>query len=233
MRRTPLTIRSLGVATLLVIALAAMTGCSGGGSSDSSQTPTQRLAAAKTSFDAATYIGFTMTTHALPDGVDGLLSAKGTGTHAPAFTGEVRVHTAFDISAPVVAVDGKVYAKLPFSPFTEIDPATYGAPDPAQLMDTGTGISALFAKTQDAKAGASTRDGSVVLTEIDGTLPGEAVKAVFPSAGTDDFPVTYTLTDDNVLKRVRVTGPFYGSAADVTYTIDLDLDADAVDIQAP
>ncbi len=221
----------MGVATLLLV-LSTATGC-GGGSSDSSQSPTERLAAAKSSFDAASYIGFTMTTDSLPDGVDGLLSAKGTGTHAPAFTGEVRVHTALDITAPVVAVDGKVYAKLPFSPFSEIDPATYGAPDPAGLMDTATGISALFTKTQDAKAGASTRDGSVVLTQIDGTLPGEAVKSVFPSAGTDDFEVTYTLTADDVLKQVRVTGPFYGTAGNTTYTIDLDLDADAVDIQAP
>ncbi len=227
-----LTGRALGPMTALLLTVSLVTACSSD-STDSTQTPTERLTAAKKSFDAAKYIGFTMSTDALPDGIDGLLSAKGTGTHAPAFMGEVRVHTAIDITAPVIAVDGKVYAKLPFSPYGEIDPATYGAPDPAQLMDIGSGISALFPQTQDAQAGSSTRDGSVVLTEIDGTLPGEAVKAVFPSAGTEDFPVTYTLTDDNVLKRVRVTGPFYGDAGNVTYTIDLDLNADAVDIQAP
>ncbi len=233
MNRSVLTVRALGTMTALLLAVSAVTSCSSNNSSDSSQTPTQRLTAAKKSFDAAKYIGFTMSTDSLPGGVDGLLSAKGTGTHAPAFTGEVKIHAALDITAPVVAIDGKVYAKLPFTPFREIDPAGYGAPDPAQLMDIDTGISALFPKTQDAKAGSSTRDGSVVLTEIDGTLPGEAVTSVFPSAGSDNFPVTYTLTDDNEVTRVRVSGPFYGDAGNVTYTIDLDLGADAVDIQAP
>ena len=37
--------------------------------------------------------------------------------------------------ASVVAVDGVVYAKLPFTTkYTDIKPADYGAPDPADLM---------------------------------------------------------------------------------------------------
>ena len=82
-------------------------------------------------------------------------------------------------------------------------------------------------------AGDSTRDGSEVLTTIDGTIPGEDVKAIFPSAGTEPFDVTYTLTDDNDIKAISVTGPFYGDAGDVTYDLDFDLDADAVEIEAP
>ncbi len=231
MRRPWLTTRVLGLAAILLAPVVA--GCQGTSDASSDRSPADRLAAAKKSFDDAEYIGFTLSTDQLPSDLDGLLSATGTGTHAPAFTGEVKVQTAIDITAPVVAVDGLVYAKLPFSPYSEIDPAQYGAPDPADLMDTDTGISALFPKTQDPTVGDSKRDGGTVLTQIEGTLPGESVKAVFPSAGTDDFDVTYTLTDDDVLDTVKVTGPFYEGFDNVTYTIQLDLDADAVDIQAP
>ena len=47
----------------------------------------------------------------------------------------------------MIAVDGKTYAKnsllLPSGP--EIDPADYGAPDPAKLMDVDDGFSGLLA----------------------------------------------------------------------------------------
>jgi lipoprotein LprG len=212
----------------------ALCGCSG---SDDSKTDDQstdeRLADAKTSFDDAEYIGFTMATDDLPDGVDGLTRAEGTGTHAPAFTGNVDVQTSIAISAELIAVDGKVYAELPIVGWQDIDPADYGAPDPATLMSTDGGISSLFTATEDAAEGDSKRDGSEVLTTIDGTIPGADVQAIFPSAGTDDFDVSYTLTDDNDIKAISVTGPFYGDAGDVTYDLDFDLDADAVEIEAP
>jgi lipoprotein LprG len=217
-------------AACLVFALCGCKGNDDSGNED--QTPDERLAEAKTSFDDAEYIKFSMATDNLPDGVDGLVSAEGTGTHAPAFTGEVDVQTAIAINAKLIAVDGKVYAELPIVGWTDIDPADYGAPDPATLMDTESGISSLFTSTEDAEEGDSTRDGSEVLTTIDGTIPGEDVNAIFPSAGTDPFEVSYTLTDDNTLKAITITGPFYGSD-DVTYDLDFDLDADPVEIEAP
>lgn len=214
----------------LVLALSA---CKGNDSSADDQSPDERLAAAKTSLDDAEYIQFTMETDKLPADVEGLVSAEGTGTHAPAFTGQVDVQTAIAINAKLIAVDGKVYAELPIVGWQDIDPADYGAPDPAALMDTDSGISSLLTSTEDATAGDSTRDGSDVLTTIDGTIPGEDVKALFPSAGTEPFDVTYTLTDDNDLKAITVTGPFYGDAGDVAYDLDFDLDAEAVEIEAP
>ncbi len=213
-----------------------LSGCKGSGSDPSTpeQTPEDRLAAAKSSFDAAEFIGFTLQTDSLPDSIQGLISAEGTGTHDPAFTGKVKVHTTLtDISAPLIAVDGLVYADLPFAGWSDLDPADYGAPDPADLIDPDVGISSLFTATENAAEGESSRDGDIVLTTIDGTLPGEAVQGVFPSAGSDDFDVAYTLTADDDVDKVTVTGPFYGGADDVTYTIDLDLAADPVDIEAP
>ncbi len=221
---------TLLLAALLVVVLV---GCSGIDAPSDDQAPADRLAEAKQSFDEADYVGFTLATEELPSGLEGLLSAEGVGTHAPAFKGEVEVQTALDIIAPLIAVDGDVYAQLPFAGWSELDPAAYGAPDPAELMDKQSGISSLFTATRGLSDGESERSGEKVLTSIEGTLPGEAVKQVFPSSGTDDFAVTYTLTGENALDKITVSGPFYAGFADVTYTIDLNLDAESVEIEAP
>jgi lipoprotein LprG len=212
----------------------ALAGCKGSDAGSSGKSAQDRLASAKKSFDTTDYIGFTLSTDKLPEGIQGLLSATGTGTHDPAFTGEVKVQTKVtDITAPLVAVDSTVYAKLPFVGWNKIDPADYGAPDPANLMNPDSGVSSLFTATENAKAGSSQRNGNEVLTTIDGTLPASAVKTVFPSAGSEPFSVTYTLNADDSIHSATITGPFYDGSDDVTYTISFDLKADKVDIQAP
>ena len=228
--RTSSNVASLMLSAALCIAVS---GCQGNDSPSRDQSPHDRLAAAKQGFDDADFIDFTLSTKSLPDDVEGLLSAKGTGTHDPAFDGEVKVQTGFDVTAPLIAVDNDVYIKLPFSDWSTLDPARYGAPDPAELMDTKGGISSLFTATEDLAVGDSSRDGETVLTSIDGTIPGDAVKAVFPSSGDDGFDVSYTLTDGNRIDSIEITGPFYDGSDDVTYSISLDLDGDEVDILAP
>jgi lipoprotein LprG len=231
--------QAVRVRRLLVAALALtllLCGCSGGsGAASSSQSPEKRLAAARRNLDSASYVGFTMTATSLPKGLQGLLSATGTGTHAPAFTGTVKVQSGVDLTAPLIAVDGRVYAKLPFAGWSRLNPADYGAPNPADLMDPGGGVSSLLAATEHLHEGGSQRVGDKVLTSIDGTVPGAAMRRVFPSSGAEDFSVSYLLTDDNSLDSVRVTGPFYPAAgtADVTYDISIDTHARSVDIKAP
>ena len=96
----------------------------------------------------------------LPDGVDGLVSAEGVATHAPAFEGYATVSLSgspFNVD-PLVAVGGKVYASIPGVPITqEIDPAEYGAPDPAQLMDPEQGVPSILNRDRRARGG---RDGA-------------------------------------------------------------------------
>lgn len=226
--------RRLGYLFVVLVLGLTLSACKGSDSGSSGKSPQARLAAAKKTFDTADYIGFTLSTGDLPDGLQGLLSATGTGTHDPAFTGSVKVQTKVaDITAPLVAVDSLVYAKLPFVGWNTIDPADYGAPDPADLMDPAVGVSSLFTATQSPTAGESQRSGDQVLTTIDGTLPASAVKNVFPSAGTADFSVSYTLTADDAVDSATITGPFYAGSDDVTYTISFDLKADKVAIQAP
>ena len=72
----------------------------------------------------------------------------------------VRGHVQADLngcrpSAEVIAVDGKTYAKnsLLLPDWTEIEPADYGAPDPATLMDPDGGFSGLLASTEDVEDG--------------------------------------------------------------------------------
>jgi lipoprotein LprG len=222
-------VRRLIVATLVV--LLAMTAC--GGSSSNDESIGTRLAAAKTSFDDARFIGFTLSSDNLPD-TTALESASGTGTHAPAFTGEVKIKRGLTFSAPLVAVDGVVYAKLPFVAWSTIDPSDYGAPDPSALMNRSTGISSLLTDATHTAEDGSERNGSVVLTKISGTLSGASVHRLFPSAAETPFDVTFTLTDDDDLHDVSITGPFYGSDhGSSTYSIELNLSADPVTITAP
>jgi lipoprotein LprG len=223
----------VALAALAVVCVVGLSSCKGGASSDNNEAPADRLAAAKQSVDDAEYIGFTIATDNLPDGVEGLVKADGTGTHDPAFTGEVDVQAALALSAPIISVDGKVYAKLPIVGWQDINPDDYGAPDPGALMDADSGLSSLFTKTVDPTAGDQVRDGDLVLDTIHGTIPGADVKALFPSAGDGDFDVTYSLTSDDTINAVDVTGPFYGSSGDITYHITFDLEADPVDIQPP
>ncbi len=143
---------------LTAAVLLTISGCKGTDTSSSDQTAEERLADAKQSFDEAEYIEFTLATDDLPADLEGLLSAHGVGTHDPAFDGEVKVQTNLDITAPLIAVDGDVYIKLPFSAWSTIDPAAYGAPDPAQLLADDGGISSLFTATEDLEVGDESRE---------------------------------------------------------------------------
>lgn len=227
MRKLPAT------AVVLVVSLAACSGSDDAPSPDLSLE--ERLAEAKVAFDEAEFIDFTLGTDSLPEGLPGLLSAEGTGTHDPAFTGKVDVETgAVPLNdTNLIAVDGLVYVDVPFIGWTDLDPSDYGAPDPAGLMDNESGISALFTATEELTEGDSERDGETVLTSIEGTIPGTAVAEVFPSSGAEPFDVTYTLSDENMMEGAEITGPFYAGSANVTYTLDLDLDGESVDIEAP
>ncbi len=220
-------------AAVALVALVAG-GCSGNGATPSSLTPAQRLGHAKHDFDRAKFIHISLNATQLPSGLPAALeNATGTGTHAPAFTGTVQVRTGLTITAPVVAVNGTVYAKLPFAGWSQLDPATYGAPDPARLLDPQAGVSELLVETQHPKQTGSQRSGRQVLTTITGTVPAALVHRLFPSAGSSDFHVVYTLTSDDHLHGLTITGPFYAGHGDATYNLTLDTAAAPVTIRAP
>jgi lipoprotein LprG len=183
------------------------------------------LAAAKAHLDETSGVRIGLSTKKLPTGVSGLLAADGVATHAPAFEGDIKVAASgVTADASVVAVNGVVHAKLPFtSRFVPINPADYSAPDPADLMNPDGGLSSLLTAARDVEQGDKVRQGKVVLTSYTGTVPGKAVAAVIPSAtASADFDAEFTVTDQDELAKTVLTGPFYPGAGDVTYTITFD-----------
>jgi lipoprotein LprG len=211
---------------LLAVVLAALllaSGCSkdSGGSSDQAS-PRATLAAAKKNLDDTPGVQIGLATENLPPGVNGLVKAAGIATHAPAFQGGIKVAASgVTADASVVAVDKVVYAKLPFTTsFVKIDPADYGAPDPAALMDPRAGLSSLLTSATDVTAGDQVRQGKEVLRSYSAKVPGKAVAAVIPSADdTATFDATFTIDDKDRLTKAVLTGPFYPKGGDVTYTI--------------
>ena len=229
--RKPLTL-------VLVAALVGLSGCT----DDTKDSPADtaklqaRLDTAKQTIDDAETITISLSTDKIPTGVSGLLSAKGEGNHSPAFKGKVTVVTGgASLGADVIAVDGKVLAKTGFSPdYLSIDPATLEAPDPAALFDKTTGITQILTKTDKLADDGKSRDGADVLTTIKGTLPGDVVATIIPSADTDaTFEVVYRLDDDDVLRDATLSGPFYGNGGDVSYTVKLTTSDKPVKIEAP
>lgn len=232
---SPLRAVLLPVALVLAVLLAGCTGGDDAGSTDTAAVQ-KRLDAAKKTIDDAETVDVSLTTSSVPDGVSGLLSAKGKGNHSPAFEGDVKVSSGgATLTAKVIAVDGTVYANTGITPgYLTINPASLKAPDPAGLLDPDSGLTSILASTEDLKTGDQSRDGRDVLTSVTGTLPGSVVADIIPSASRQGtFAVTYRLTDDDELRDARMTGPFYGEGSKVTYTVRLATSDEPVTITAP
>lgn len=223
------------VAPALLVSML-LVGC-GGGSGSGDTDPTTALKTAQHKLEDTSGVSLSLSTDDLPDGVQGLKSASGTVTDAPAFEGTLGVVTTIGtFSVPVRSVDGQVYAQIPLSPgWSELDPADYGAPDPAQLISAEQGVPSLLAATTDPKSGEDIRggvDNKEVLSTYTGTLPASAVSSIIPGA-TGSFGVTYGMTSDNELRQVSLNGVFYPGHPANTYTLVLTDYGTSKDITAP
>lgn len=228
--------RAPALAVALAVPLLLATACSGEDDDGASSNPQDVLAEARTQLDETSGVSITLTGDELPAGLDALAEASGVGTHAPAFEGTVEVQVnSLSLEVPVVAVEGLVFAQLPgLSEYVEIDPADYGAPDPAALMDTTNGVSAWLTEADGVEEGDQTREGDQVLTTYTGTLPGAAVADVIPSAAADaEFDASFRIDDDGRLSSTEVIGPFYGEGGEATYTVTLDDYGTEADITRP
>jgi len=228
--------RTAALAAAVLTALA-LTSCTDASSSAGDESPEDVLAAAKAKLDETSGVNLTLTTDDLPSDVTGVEKASGIGTHDPAFEGSITVvlsGQAFEV--PVVSVDDTVYVQLPLTPgWQDIDPGDYGAPDPARLMSDDAGFSSLLPATTDVEKGDSVRggsDNSEVLTEYTGTVSGDVVKNVIPTA-SGDFDATYTISDDGELREADLTGVFYKDSDSMTYTVTFDDYGTDKDITAP
>jgi lipoprotein LprG len=225
------------LALLAAGALLVLTGCTEDAAPAEGESPEDVLAQAKQVLDDTSGIRLSLDADELPPGVSAVSGAEGVGTHAPAFDGTLDVVLAgSEFEVPVIAVDGTVYAQVPLVPgWQDVDPAEYGAPDPAQLMSTDAGFSSLLPATEGVEQGESVRGGEnneEVLTEYTGTVPGEVVGNVIPSA-SGEFDATYTITDGGELRTVVLTGVFYPGTSPMTYTIAISDYGSEPSISAP
>lgn len=232
--------RATGLLVAFLAAVLLLAGCGGSdseGDAADEPTPAEVMAQAKTLFDEAQSVHLELSTDSTPEpGSNGVLGASGDVSSAPAFAGDVKVVLAgVTATVPVVSVDGKVYAKLPLTTgYEPITPSDFGAPDPADFADPETGLSSLLTQIEDLEEGEETRSGEQILTGYSGTLPGEAVQSVIPSASAEEtYETEVGVDDEGYAATVQVTGVFFDSTQDVTYDLEFSKYGQDVEITAP
>ena len=219
----------------LVAAL--LVGCSGTATPDATEAPpAEQLATARANLEKSPAVTFTLASTGLPSKAIGVSGAKGTGLfRPPSFQGTLNATVSgVTGTVDVIAVEQDVFMKFFTPTYNKIDPADYGAPNPAQLFNTETGITALIGKTEKVAAGGTKREGSDVLQTFTGTVPGAAVADLLVIGDRDGtFDETYGVTTTGKeLRSVVLSGPFYPGPT-ATYTLGLKSLAQPVAITRP
>ncbi|MCF6377600.1 LppX_LprAFG lipoprotein [Nocardioides KLBMP 9356] len=234
--------RFAAVATAVLLAVPGLAACSadssGGQGGADGPAPEEVLATASDNLLEATGVQLSLSAGALPEGVSGIAKASGLLTDAPAFDGTLTVVFAGQtVDVPVIAVDDKVFAQLPFTngAWDTVNPKEYGAPDPTDLIGPD-GFPGLLTLTESPEKGESVRggaDNSQVLTTYSGTVPGDAMDAVIPSSSGDSFDVEWQVDDDGRLTKATMEGVFYPHSDPMTYTVEFSDYGKTKDISAP
>lgn len=230
--------RSRAALTSAILALGLLTtGCGGSDDKGSSADPcttlgdaTAALSKAKQSFDDAPSIDLTLETKSQPKSGNAILGANGTLTHQPAFKGSATIFLfGGGKEIDVTAVDGKVIASL----LGEIDPAEFGAPNPADFADPKSGISGLLLKITGISGCEAKFAGKEKVAEYTGTLAGDLVAPIIPSASKSGaYRTTVGLRADGSMATLQVSGAFFDADGDVTYDLTF-TQGESVTISAP
>lgn len=234
LRATPSRILLLTTASVL-----ALTACSDGdGDSENAQPegPTARLEAAADLLDGTSGVTFALEGADLPDSGTVILGGEGVAVPPDALEGEIRLlFSGLPTTIPVVSVDGELYADILSSGFEVVDADTLGFSDPAALIDPERGVSQLLRSGGDVAAGDDVRVDSEVYDQITSTLPGELVDQVLTLADpAAQVEATWAIDPDSgQLRRATLTGPFYDTGSDSTYTVTLDAYDEPVEISEP
>ena len=212
------------VAGVLLAVSLTISACSGKSATDLGD-PATVLKTAEQKLADTSGVNITLNTSDLPSGVQGIKGASGTVTNAPAFDGTLTaVISAGTFPVPVRSVDGKVYAQIPLTiGWSQVNPADYHAPDPAQLISADQGLPSILAATTNPKAGKQVRGGTdnkEILTTYAGSVPGSAVAHLIPGA-SGDFSASYQIDSSGELRQAALTGVFYPGKPSMTYTLDV------------
>lgn len=221
---------------LLVVALAAVS-CSTSSESPPTSRPevAAQLAALKKNVDDADFVRVGITARDVPSSAAGLLSLHGVGAHPPAFKGTASMRLAgLTGDIEIIATGGQVWAKLPLVPgMNKVDPKTFGAADPAQLLNPDSGLTSLISATTGAAYGERTRAGAELLDTVSGSIPGKVIAEMFYAGdAAADFAVRYGYLPSGQLRTVELTGPFFPPAIS-SYDVVLDQYGQSVDISPP
>lgn len=239
MHTSRLLISAVSTAALL------LTGCAGQDDDKSSvaddNSPEEALALAKTTLDETSGVKLKLTANGLPSSVSGIVltQAEGVAVHPASFEGSiVGSLSGLTQDGEVIAIDGTVWVKIALlgPNFEEMDPASIGAPDPGQLIAVDGGLSDLLVNTDDVEEGDSVRGGDSndeVLTEYTGTLAGDDVTVLVPSASGDSFEVTYQVAGNGELRSMEITGVFYANTDSMSYTVSFSDYGTEQEITAP
>jgi len=233
--------RAAASAAALAVALSgSLSACSddsGSGAGGEDKSPEDVVAAAQGKLTATSGVSLSLSTDDLPEGINAIQKAVGIATDAPAFEGSLTVTlTGQAFVVPVVAVADVVCAEIPLTPgWSDVDPADYGAPDPAGFLSPDDGFAAILGAATDLEEGDSVRggaDNNEILTTYSGKVPGKVVDKVIPGA-SGDFELAAQVTDDDELRELALTGVFYEGAEANTYKVGFDDYGNTKDVQAP
>lgn len=207
-------------APMLMLA-AACTGESSDGTR--SADPAALVQQAGETFADAGAVSFTLDSEGVPDDVNGVSAADGSGiidAAEPKFSGSItgRVQGVTG-SLEVIAIGQEVWMKF-FTPgYEPVDLATLGAPNPAMFFHPTDGLPSLLAATTDLESEGQKRQGSDIINEVSGSLPAGPVKELLELGdGTGEYDAVYGITDDGELRTIEVTGDFYEGGTS-TYSI--------------
>lgn len=228
-------LRRAALALLAVLlALPVLAGCSGGGSKESAS---DLLARAKKTLDETKTLHFVLDSSGAPSTGTSLVGGQGDMARPSSFQGTLKVQVSGNtVDLKVVSVSGKVHAQLPFtSAYSLIDPAGFGFGDPGALLDPTTGISQLLTAAKNAKLGDEKRVSGEVVREVTADLPGDLVGRLLTSKDpTRTVQARLSIASDSgQLRRVALTGPFFTTDRDGTYTLQLSKFGAHVDITPP
>ncbi|MCH8611857.1 LppX_LprAFG lipoprotein [Arsenicicoccus dermatophilus] len=226
----------VGALLLSGLLVAGASAC-GGAPDKPARSAADRLAAARRTLDASPSVRVDLSSPDFPAKAEGVTAAKGVVTHQPAFQGSLTVRArGLSGTVDVVSVGGTLRLRLPFTrSYVPARAADYGAPDPADLLSPDKGISSLLGAVQSPALGDRKRDGSAEVQTITGTLPGDQVVDVLAAGQRGaTFPVSFQVGDDDRVRSVTVTGPFFpATGATSRYDVRLDGYGEQVTVRAP
>lgn len=235
MRRT--TRRVLPAALVAVLALTACSGDDGDGGGETTTDPQAQLDTAADLLNEASSVTFTLEGADLPD--DGTVVVGGEGVAVPpsSFEGEIRIRAgALPATIKIVSVDGRLWAQLPLtSGFDEVDAEELGFGDPGLLIDPDQGVSQLLTSGTEVTAGEQIRVDGDVYDQVESVLPGELVGQVLTIADPEaDVQAVWALdSESGHLRQATLTGPFYDGGEQQTYTVRLDDYDEPAEISTP